>query len=58
MVSYTTVNQNNLTAECWDIQIWGLKKCETCDLKGKRNCGGKNIRKTGKNSLGLAVPIS
>jgi len=30
-----TVSQNKLSSECWTVQIWGLTKCETCDLKGK-----------------------
>jgi hypothetical protein len=53
-----TIHQNNLSSECWMVQINGLKECETCEFKGKRDCGGKNIRKTGKNALGLTVPIS
>jgi hypothetical protein len=53
-----TVHQNNLSSECWLVQMFGLNHCETCELKGKRDCGGKNIRKTGKNEKGLNVPIS
>jgi hypothetical protein len=52
------VNQSNMTAECWLVQIWGLKHCDTCEFKGKRDCGGKRIRKTGKNEKGLNVPIN
>jgi hypothetical protein len=53
-----TIHQNNLTSECWLVQFNGLKECDTCEQKGKRDCGGKQIRKTGKNRLGLNVPIS
>jgi hypothetical protein len=53
-----SIYQNNLTSECWLVQIYGLNNCNTCEQKGKRDCGGKQIRKTGKNNLGLNVPIS
>jgi hypothetical protein len=52
-----TVQQGHMTSECWSVQIWGLEKCATCEQKGKRDCGGKQIRKTGKNSSGFTVPI-
>jgi hypothetical protein len=51
------VKQSQMTGECWSVQIWGLKYCETCEFKGKRNCGGKNIIKTGKNERGFTVPL-
>jgi len=51
------VKQANLTGECWSVQVWGLEQCKTCRYKGK-DCGGKNIRKTGKNEKGIAVPIA
>jgi hypothetical protein len=53
-----TVSQKNLTSECWLVQIWGEKSCQTCEFKGKRECGGKKIRKSGKNEKGLDVPIN
>lgn len=52
-----TINQNQLSSECWFVQFWGLERCETCEYKNKRDCGGKNIRKTGKNKLGYTVPL-
>ena len=53
-----TVPQNKMTSECWSVQIWGLQACESCEFKGKRDCGGKKIRKTGKNDKGHAVPLT
>jgi hypothetical protein len=35
----------------------GLSECDTCPLKDTDECGGENIRKTGKNSLGYTVPV-
>jgi hypothetical protein len=53
-----SVRQANLTAECWLVQIWGKGQCERCGVKDTDECGGQNIRKTGKNEKGLEVPIS
>ena len=53
-----TVTQSNLSAECWNVQIWGLEHCATCEYKNTDECGGKNIRKTGKNEINKNVPIS
>ena len=39
-----TVNQAQMTADCWNIQIWGLSACERCGLQGADECGGKEIR--------------
>lgn len=50
-----TIDQNKLTGECWLIQFKGLEACKTCELKGKRDCGGKKIRKTLKNNKGFSV---
>jgi hypothetical protein len=52
-----TVSQACLTPECWSVQFWGLSHCDTCELKGTKECGGQRIRKTGKNELGFSVPI-
>ena len=46
-----------LTKECHDIQLWGKKVCKDCLLKNNRRCGGKQIKKTGKNSKGFVVPV-
>ena len=51
------VTQGNLTPECWSIQVWGKSACRGCEYKDTKSCGGKNIRKTGKNAKGLRVPI-
>lgn len=56
-VKTATMPQNKLTFECWGVQLWGLNECSTCEFRGKKNCGGKQIRKTGKNSLGFPVPV-
>jgi len=26
----------NLSAECWHVQAWGLKHCQSCKLKEKK----------------------
>ena len=52
-----SIKQADLSLECWNVQIWGLEKCKKCELKNTRECGGKKIRKTGKNELGKKVPI-
>jgi hypothetical protein len=49
------VPQAQLSAECWSVQFWGLAYCKTCPFKGKKDCGGKKIRRTGKNELGFKV---
>ncbi len=53
-----SVNQSHLTSECWSIQFHGLECCKTCEFRDTDDCGGKNIRKTGKNAFGYMVPIS
>lgn len=51
------VRQENLTAECWTVQVWGLGTCEECEAKDTDECGGQEIRKTGKNEKGMEVPV-
>lgn len=51
------INQAQLTSECWDVQFWGLSQCGSCKVKDTPDCGGKEIRKTGKNKDGFAVPV-
>jgi hypothetical protein len=51
------VHQDNLSEECWSVQIWGLDSCKTCEFFKKKDCGGKKIIKTGKNNKGIFVPI-
>lgn len=38
------INTKDLTSECWLIQVWGLKACETCEYSGTKECGGAEIR--------------
>lgn len=52
-----TVNQQDLSSECWMVQFHGLEYCNKCDYKDTKDCGGENIRKTGKNEKGKEVPI-
>jgi len=53
----TIVNTKFLTSECWMIQFMGLEACETCEDKDSNACGGKRVRKTGKNSKGYLISL-
>jgi len=57
MIESRTIKQSELTSECWGIQMAGPEKCETCEFRDTPECGGQDIRKTGKNKLGHAVPL-
>ena len=57
IVESKTINQGDLTSECWLVQFHGLKACETCEVRGTKECGGQRIRKTLKNEKGIAVPV-
>jgi len=46
-----------LSSECFLIQFFGDNSCKTCEAFGKSSCGGKNILKTGQNSLGFKIPM-
>jgi len=35
----------------------GLDACGKCPFRDTEDCGGENIRKTGKNSRGVFVPL-
>jgi len=52
-----TIKQSNLTAECWNIQVWGIVACTNCEFRCTSECGGQEIRKKLKNEKGLDVPI-
>jgi len=52
------VEQSKLSSECMLIQIFGKRSCETCEVKGKKDCGGKSIKATGINEKGIQVPIN
>ena len=56
-VEVRSIMQSDLTEECWLVQVWGLKKCQTCPTRNTAECGGKEIRKTGKNRKGFSVPL-
>jgi len=43
--SIQTINRNDLTLECWHIQVWGLPYCRTCKYLGTEECGGYRIRR-------------
>lgn len=49
------VKQANLTAECWMVQIYGTSHCSSCEFKDTDDCGGPEIRKSGKNEKGIEV---
>jgi len=49
------IQQSKLTGECWMVQMQGLKACESCQYKGTEDCGGQNIRETGKNNKGHEI---
>jgi len=51
------INQNQLTEECWLIQMWGLESCKNCEAFETEDCGGKEILKTKKNNRGFTVPL-
>jgi hypothetical protein len=51
------VKQSEMSAECWSVQVWGTDYCKKCEYLGKRDCGGKKIRKTGKNEKGYIIPL-
>jgi len=39
-MNYKTINQSDLTSDCWSIQFSGLSACETCEYKNTEDCGG------------------
>jgi hypothetical protein len=45
MIKTKIVQQSQLTADCWSIQVWGIEACETCEFRDTRKCGGKSIIK-------------
>lgn len=40
-----TINQSDLTSDCWSIQFWGISACDKCKFLDTPRCGGKKIRK-------------
>lgn len=51
------VKQDDLSSECWGIQLRGLKACEQCEFIDGQECGGQSIRKTLMNEKGHTVPL-
>jgi hypothetical protein len=39
------VYQNDLTSDCWPVQVWGLPYCRDCEYLATEDCGGYRIRK-------------
>jgi len=50
-----TILQKKLTAECWMVQAFGTTACESCEFKDADECGGQEIRKTGRNEKGYVI---
>ena len=44
-IDIKTMKSSDLTSECWLIQMFGIKSCETCEVLNMDECGGKEIRK-------------
>lgn len=57
-MTFKKVRQQDLSAECWNVQVWGFDACNTCELLNTPDCGGQNIRRTGENSKGIPIPIN
>ncbi len=57
VIKSRSIPQSELTSECWLVQFNGLSICNDCTVAGTDECGGLDIRSTGKNSKGFAVPI-
>lgn len=57
MTKVGTFRQADLTSECWQVQIHGRRACKACALRDTPECGGQNIRRTGRNAKGVEVPI-
>jgi hypothetical protein len=57
-ITVTHIKQNELTSECWLIQIDGINACKKCKYKDTKECGGSNIRKKLINKKGYEVPLN
>ena len=38
------VSRENLTMECWMVQLQGTESCDECEYENTKECGGKEIR--------------
>lgn len=50
-IDLTKISKN----ECFSVQANGLEHCKICKWQGISACEGKNIVKTGFNSLGYKI---
>jgi hypothetical protein len=57
VIKSRSIPQFKFSAECWSIQMWGKGECEHCEFIDTDECGGVNIRLTGKNEKGHLVPL-
>lgn len=55
--TFKTIKQSELSSECWNVQVWGLEYCKTCEYRNTKDCGGKKILKTKKNEKGIKIPL-
>ena len=52
------IREDDLTSECWKIQVFGPQACYSCEFRDKtQQCSGVNIRKVGMNRKGHAIPL-
>jgi len=52
------VRQDDITDECWSIQVLGFQACYECKFRDKPyQCSGVNIRRVGMNRKGLEIPL-
>jgi hypothetical protein len=42
---------------CWAVQFNGLRACSGCAFCESESCLGQEILETGKNNVGLEIPI-
>ena len=45
LTNVRTMKQSDLTSGCWLIQMFGISSCETCEVLGTDEYGGKEIRR-------------
>jgi hypothetical protein len=49
------IKQNDLSSECWLVQMRGVDACKGCEAYQTPECGGQEILKTGKNDKGILI---
>ena len=50
-----TIKQSDLSSECWRVQLSGLIACSDCISINTTVCGGREIRKTNRNTKGRII---